>query len=91
MGSIPLRDRERQKKEEKKTHTHTLYIYIYIQWRRKVPKRVCVGGGGGGGANRYVIYVPSVKNQYKRVVFGYTVYGYLLTAICFSLLKLSTR
>ena len=23
--------------------------------------------GGGGGAHRYVIYVPSVKNQYKRV------------------------
>ena len=45
------------------------------QWRRKVPKSVCVcgGGGGGGGAHRYVIYVPSVKNQYKRVVFGYMV------------------
>ena len=36
---------------------------------------------GGGG---HVIYVPSVKNQYKRVVFGYMV-------ICVSLLKLSTR
>ena len=24
----------------------------------------------GGGAHRHVIYVPSVKNQYKRVVFG---------------------
>ena len=37
---------------------------------------MCVGGGGGGGAaaaHRYVIYVPSVKNQYKRVVFGYMV------------------
>ena len=33
---------------------------------------VCLGGGGGGlGAHRHVIYVPSVKNQYKRVVFGY--------------------
>ena len=32
---------------------------------------VCGGGGGGGGAHRHVIYVPSVKNQYKRVVFGY--------------------
>ena len=44
-----------------------------LQWRRKVPKSVCVGGGGGGGgreAHRHVIYVPSVKNQYKRVVFG---------------------
>ena len=29
--------------------------------------------GGGGGAHRHVIYVPSVKNQYKRVVFGYMV------------------
>ena len=37
---------------------------IIHQWRRKVPKSVCVcgGGGGGGGANRYVIYVPSIKN-----------------------------
>ena len=26
---------------------------------------------GGGGSHRHVIYVPSVKNQYKRVVFGY--------------------
>ena len=37
---------------------------------------VCVwggGGGGGGGAHRHVIYVPSVNNQYKRVVFGYMV------------------
>ena len=47
---------------------------IYMQWRRKVPKSVCVcGGGGGGGAHIHVIYVPSVKNQYKRVVFGYMV------------------
>ena len=47
------------------THRHIeIYIYIY-QWRRKVPK--------SGGAHRYVIYVPSVKNQYKRVVFGYMV------------------
>ena len=27
----------------------------------------------GGGAHRHIIYVPSVKNQYKRVVFGYMV------------------
>ena len=26
-----------------------------------------------GGAHRHIIYVPSVKNQYKRVVFGYMV------------------
>ena len=37
-------------------------------------QKVCVGGGGGGGgAQRHVIYVPLVKNQYKRVVFGYMV------------------
>ena len=43
---------------------------MHIQWRRKMPKS---GGGGGGGAHRHVIYVPSAKNQYKRVVFGYMV------------------
>ena len=43
---------------------------IHRQWRSKVPKS---GGGGGGGAHRHVIYVPSVKNQYKRVVIGYMV------------------
>ena len=32
-----------------------------------------MGGGGGVGAHRHVIYVPSVKNQYKRVVFGYEI------------------
>ena len=36
-----------------------------IQWRRKMPK--------SGGAQRHVIYLPSVKNQYKRAVFGYMV------------------
>ena len=49
-----------------------LYIYIYISGVGRCQK-VCVGGGGGGGAHRHVIYVPSVKNQYKRVVFGYMV------------------
>ena len=39
-------------------------IIIY-QWRRKMPK--------SGGAQRHVIYLPSVKNQYKRAVFGYMV------------------
>ena len=39
--------------------------YNRKQWRSKVPK--------SGGAHRHVIYVPSVKNQYKRVVFGYMV------------------
>ena len=28
---------------------------------------------GWGGAHRHVIYLPSVKNQYKRAVFGYMV------------------
>ena len=27
----------------------------------------------GVGAHRHVMYVPSEKNQYKRVVFGYMV------------------
>ena len=31
------------------------------------------GGGGGGVAHRHVIYVGSVKNQDKRVVFGYRI------------------
>ena len=35
------------------------------QWRGKVPK--------SGVTQRHVIYVPLVKNQYKRVVFGYMV------------------
>ena len=48
------------------------------QRRRKVPKSV-----GGGGTQTHV---PLVKNQYKLVVFGY-----LIAAICISLLKLSTR
>ena len=42
-----------------KTLNEAILIY---QWRSKVPK--------SGGAHRHVIYVPSVKNQYKRVVFG---------------------
>ena len=40
-------------------------------WRRKVPKS---WKGGGGGGHRHVIYLPSVKHQYKRVVFGYMVF-----------------
>ena len=43
--------------------THSTH-FIY-QWRRKMPK--------SGGAQRHVIYLPSIKNQYKRVVFGYMV------------------
>ena len=43
-----------------------LYNFMpYLQWRRKMPK--------SGGAHRHVIYLPSVKNQYKRAVFGYMV------------------
>ena len=49
--------------------THNMSIVkIYMQWRSNVPK-----SGGGGGAHRvdrHVIFVPSVKNQHKRVVFG---------------------
>ena len=45
-----------------KENVNTIYHY---QWLRKVPK--------SGGPHRHVIYVPSVKNQYKRVVFGYMV------------------
>ena len=54
---------------------HNNIMYMIIQWRSNVPKSVCVwgGGGGGGGAHRHVIYLPSVKNQYKRAVFGYMV------------------
>ena len=76
-------------------------FYIY-QWRRKVPKsvrvcaraRVCVCGGGGGGGGGLghtctYIYVPSVKNQYKRDVVGYMVI--YVTAICVSVLTFSTR
>ena len=49
------------------TYTHT-YTYTYNGVAR------CQNvGGGGGGAHRHVIYVPSVKNQYKRVVIGYMV------------------
>ena len=45
-------------------------IYVYIQWRSKVSKEWGGGAGGGGGAHRHVIFVPSVKNKYKRAVFG---------------------
>ena len=49
-------------------HTNTVSGVGRIQ-------KVCVWGGvgGGGGAHIHVFYVPSVKNQYKRVVFGYMV------------------
>ena len=63
---------------------HEIVLYTLISYmtetsgvRRCQKVCVCVGGfcwgGGGGRANRHVIYVPSVKNQYKRVVFGYMV------------------
>ena len=42
-----------------------MFIYIYTPATKKC--------GGGGGAHKHVIYVPSVKNQYKQVVFGYMV------------------
>ena len=54
-----------------------LYIYyknkfIVAEGRRYCGVAMCqkVWGGGGGGAHRHVIFVPLVKNQYKRVVFG---------------------
>ena len=44
------------------------FICLFVRWE---------GGSGIGRcqkvAQRHVIYVPSVKNQYKRVVFGYMV------------------
>ena len=43
-----------------------MYIYIYIYNGVARCQKV-------GGAHRHVIYVPSVKNQYKRVVIGYMV------------------
>ena len=49
----------------------------------------CVCWGRGGGHTDTYIYVPSVKNQYKRDAIGYMV-NYV-TAICVSLLKFSTR
>ena len=42
----------------------TIYIYSGVGRCQK-------GGWGGGGG--HVMYVPSVKNRYKRVVFGYMV------------------
>ena len=43
-------------------HSYCVRRNITKQWCSKVPK--------SGGAHRHVIFVPSVKNQYKRVVFG---------------------
>ena len=51
---------------------HILGRFIYNSGVAMCQK-VCVWGGGGwvgGGAHRHVIFVPSVKNQYKRVVIG---------------------
>ena len=52
---------------------HCVIIHIGVGRCQKVCVCVGGGGGGGGGAHTHVIYVPSVKNQYKRVVFGYMV------------------
>ena len=54
------------------THT-TAFVILFSGVGRCQKVCVCVGGGGGGGLHRHVIYVPSIKNQYKRVVFGYMV------------------
>ena len=62
-----------------------------MQWRRNVSKKKKGwGGGGGGGDTDTYIYVPSVKNQYKRDVMGYIVI-YAADIFCVSLLKFSTR
>ena len=58
-----------------------MHVYIISGVGRCQIVGVVGGGGGGGvvwgwkggGAHRNVIYVPSVKNQYKRVLFGYMV------------------
>ena len=56
------------------TKPYTIGMYrlanTNMQWRSKVPKS---RGGWGGGAHRHVMYVPLVKNQYRRVVIGYSV------------------
>ena len=49
----------------------SLHLLVYSGVGRC--QKVCVGGGVGVGAHIHIIYVPSVKNQYKRVVFGYMV------------------
>ena len=62
-------------------HRRNTYINILLYTRDKMVDstyinsgvRRCQKMGGGGGAYRHVIYVPSVKNQYKRVVFGYMI------------------
>ena len=63
-----LISRHKVRRERCEIYTHALFsrftVYIY-QWRRKMPK--------SGGAHKHVIYLPSVKNQYKRAVFGYMV------------------
>ena len=56
------------------THsTHFIYSYMVSDICSGVEGAKKWRGGGGGGAHRHVIYVPSVKTQYKRVVFGYMV------------------
>ena len=42
------------------------FVQYRYQWRRKVPKST--GGGGGGWVTQTYIYVPLLKNQYKRGV-----------------------
>ena len=54
-------------------YKYTICYTLYSGVGRCQKVCVCVWGGGGGVAHRHVIYVPSVKNQYKRVVIGYMV------------------
>ena len=59
------------------------------QWRSKVPKSVCVcvGGGGGGGGGGGTQTRDLCTFGKEPICTSYIwIYGYLLTAICVSLL-----
>ena len=76
-----------------RTHTHNgthreseTYIYIYSGVGRC--QKVCVGGGGGGGTHTRNVCTFGKEPISTSCIW---IYGYLLTSICVSLLKLSTR
>ena len=64
-------------------------LYIYISGVGRCQK-VCGGGGGGGGKGTQTrnLYTFCKEPIYTSFIW---IYGYLLTAICVSLLKLSTK